>query len=182
MGNPAAIISVTVVAFFTDSISLGDMLNGSWGPSTGGGRGGNSSPSPTWAFVKTFFTTLPSTGPGSCIDVALNAVKGPLDTARKVAENVNKYAAPVTNALSSGAAYIAVNLNNMLRARQLDPFLGPAVAAGATTVSAGLNSVAAGVATAAPYVGAGLAIGAEGIMAIGVGKEAYAAVTGKCHP
>ena len=44
----------------------------------------------------------------------------------------------------------------MLRARQLDPFLGPAVAAGATTVSAGLNSVAAGVATAAPYVGAGL--------------------------
>ena len=43
MGNPAATISVTVVAFFTDSISLGDMLNGSWGPGNGGGRGtGNS--------------------------------------------------------------------------------------------------------------------------------------------
>ena len=43
MDNPAATISVTVVAFLTDSISLGDMLNGSWGPGNGGGRGtGNS--------------------------------------------------------------------------------------------------------------------------------------------
>ena len=43
MNNPAATISVTVVAFLTDSISLGDMLNGSWGPSNGGGGGGSSS-------------------------------------------------------------------------------------------------------------------------------------------
>jgi RHS repeat-associated protein len=143
-------------------------------------RGGNRS----WigTFVITFFTTVPSTGPGSCIDVALSAVKGPLDTAKKVAENVNKYAAPLANILSSGSAAIAVNLNSMLRSRQLDPFLGPAVAAAATTAAAGLSDLSAGVAATAPYVGAGLAIGAEVIGAIGVGKEAYAAATGKCHP
>lgn len=139
------------------------------------------SPSPTWAAIKTFFTA-PSTGPGSCIQVALDAAKGPLDKAGRLAQNAQKYAAPVARALSSGSAYIAVNLNDLLRARQLDPLLGPAIAAGATTVAAVASEVSAGVATAAPYVGYSLAIAAEGIALVGVIKEGHAAATGKCHP
>ena len=145
-----------------------------------GQTGGNSSW--TWRFVKIFFTTLPSTDPGSCLAVALDTAKVPLDTAKKVAENVNKYAAPLANGLSSGSAYIAVNLNNMLRARQLDPFLGPAVAAGATTVAAGLNTVAGGVARAVPYIGTGLLATADAVGIVAVVREGYAAATGKCHP
>jgi hypothetical protein len=114
--------------------------------------------------------------------VALDTAKIPLDAAKKVAENVNKYAAPLANGLSSGSAYIAVNLNNMLRARQLDPFLGPAVAAGATTVAAGLNTVAGGVARAVPYIGTGLLATADAVGIVAVVREGYAAATGKCHP
>jgi hypothetical protein len=45
-----------------------------------------------------------------------------------------------------------------------------------------LSDLSAGVAAAAPYVGAGLAISAEAIALVGVVKEGYAAATGKCHP
>src|SRR5713226_3009641 len=70
----------------------------------------------TWTFVKTFFTTLPSTGPGSCIDVALSAAKGPLDVAKKVggwradfcarAPNERRWAPP--HHLEGGAAPFVV--------------------------------------------------------------------------
>ena len=69
-----------------------------------------------------------------------------------------------------------------LRARQLDPFLGPAVAAGATTVAAGLNTVAGGVARAVPYIGTGLLATADAVGIVAVVREGYAAATGKCHP
>ena len=133
------------------------------------------------AAIKTFFT-LPSTGPGSCVAIVTNTMKGPLDTVSSVANKAKTYSAPVANALASGSAYSAVNLNNMLRTGQLDPFLGPAVAAGATTVAAGLNYVAAGIAQVTPYAGHVILAAADLFGFIGVAKEGYATATGKCHP
>jgi RHS repeat-associated protein len=72
MDNPAATISVTVVAFLTDSISLGDMLNGSWGPNGPLHSGGNSSWA--WTFTKTFVNGVlhgdrqPGQSFGACMD------------------------------------------------------------------------------------------------------------------
>ncbi len=65
---------------------------------------------------------------------------------------------------------VALDLNNMLRARQLDPFLGPAVAVGATTVATGLNYVAAGVARAIPYAGVALLATADAVGLVAVVK------------
>jgi hypothetical protein len=63
MDNPAARISVTLVGFFTDSISLSDMLNGSWGPSNGGGRGSGGGKGWWSTFASEFFKF--SGGPGN---------------------------------------------------------------------------------------------------------------------
>jgi len=112
----------------------------------------------------------------------LNTARGPLEAAKKVAENADKYAKGAANGLAGGAMVVSTGLNQMLRAKQLDPFLGPAVAAGATTVAAGLNYVAAGVARAAPYIGEGFVATADAVMLVGVVREGYAAATGKCHP
>jgi hypothetical protein len=70
----------------------------------------------------------------------------------------------------------------MLRARQLDPFLGPVVAASATTVAAGLSSLAAGITRAVPYVGVATLGTADAVGIVAVVGEGYAALTGKCHP
>jgi hypothetical protein len=139
---------------------------------------GNTSPSPTWAAIKTFFT-LPSTGPGSCIDVALSAVKPGLDMARSAAQNATKYGVPAANALSAGAMSTAVDLNNMLRARQLDPFLGPAVATAATATAATLSTVVPAVIKAIPYA---FFLTTDAVFAYGVIKEGVAAARGQCKP
>jgi hypothetical protein len=70
----------------------------------------------------------------------------------------------------------------MLRAKQLDPFLGPAVAAGARTIAAGLSSLSGAVAAAVPYAGTGL-VGAFDIFgSYAVIKEGIAAFQGTCKP
>lgn len=100
----------------------------------------------------------------------------------KVGQNVTKYAVPIANGLAAGAMSTAVELNNMLRAKQLDPFLGPAVAAGATTVAAGLNSLASGVARLAPYAPYALLGVTDVVLGYGVAKEGIAAAKGQCKP
>lgn len=85
--------------------------------------------------------------------LALTAVKKPLDMAGKAAQNAQKYAKPAAQALAYAGGTFAIDMNRMLVGRQLDPFLGPAVAAGTTIVAAGLESVAGGVAKAVPYTG-----------------------------
>jgi RHS repeat-associated protein len=146
--------------------------------------GADRTPSPFWAGVDAFFT-LPSTGPGSCIQVAADAMKeavnGSLNTVRSVSENLQTYARPVTSAMASGATSVAVNLNSMLKARQLDPFVGPAVAAGSSLVAYGANSVAATAARAVPRAGYVLIIAVEAAGIYAVIKEAKAAINGECR-
>ncbi len=137
--------------------------------------GGNSSW--TWTFVKTFFTTLPSKGPGSCIDVALNAAKTPLGAVQSAAKNVTKFVPPALPTLPFGSAWLGSQISRMAAAGAVEgEALGDAAMLGT------IGTVAAGVAKAVPYVGPVLAISAEGIALVGVIREGYAAATGKCHP
>jgi hypothetical protein len=110
-----------------------------------------------------------------------DAVSGSLSGVKKVSDYFQTYAQPVTSAIASGATSVAVNLNSMLKARQLDPFVGPAVAAGSGLVAYGANSVAATAASAVPYTGYGLIIAVEAFGGYAVFKEAKAAIRGECR-
>jgi RHS repeat-associated protein len=174
-GSPAG----GCASFYQDGVFIGNTCGSGGGGASNAGGGAYSSP--TWAAIATFFTP-PTTGQGSCVQVALDALNGPLNTIKSAAQNFQKYGTAGANAAASGATYVAVNLNNMLRARQLDPFLGPAVAGGASTIAAGLNYAASAVAAAAPYLGYAMGFAAEGVGFYAVGKEAVATFSGSCQP
>jgi hypothetical protein len=146
--------------------------------------GGGSSPSPTWAAIKTFFT-LPSTEPGSCIDVALSAMKRPITAVRSAAQNVTKYGAPIAPLLPGVAAQLGSMDPNSMYTFVLNPdgetvtAVLSANAVVATTVLPVVVQIAQAAIRATPYIAV---VGAEIIAAVGVGKEAYAVATGKCHP
>src|SRR5258708_25471310 len=91
----------------------GGCFNGSpnGGDDNGTGRGhtsgGNSSPSPTWAAIKTFFTP-PSTGPGSCTAVFLNSIQNSGGNAlRTTATHLPKYAQAAPSGLANAGAQAA---------------------------------------------------------------------------
>jgi len=185
---PDAFIHVDVWEAFLDGPSQCPAgMNCGFGPWTsassislgGGGGGGISIPSsPTWAFIKTFFTTLPSTGPDSCIDVALSAVKNPLNTVQNIAKNITKYVPPVTPTLPFGSAWLGSQISRMAAAGAVEgEALGDAAAL--ATVSSAASEAAPAIARATPY---GAAIAAELLAAYGVGKEFIAAAKGQCKP
>src|SRR5579859_902329 len=141
-----------------------------------------------WQWWGTFATNLApwnwkiNSSDGSCLAVFENTVTGPVKALKSVRDNVNKELLGMVGSAASGATNVSMELGDMLRKRQLDPFFGSAVVAGARTVAAGLNSLVAGVARALPFVARGVLIAGDAVMAVGVAKEGYAAATGKCHP
>jgi len=165
--------------------------DGSNAPTVNWGAGledfsGNSSPSPTWAAIKTFFTTLPSTGPGSCLAVFQEAAAEPLLTTYHATEGALEVGAALI-ATSLGAGSLANSLLDMKRANpmfggQLDPFLGPKVIAGARVVASvtGRFGLAAEHAAAAYLAPAALTAGVVSL-AYGVYQEGRAALNGTCH-
>jgi RHS repeat-associated protein len=181
--SPATAIGLETVNMYSDT---GDLLSStssdilsypSFSAAALLGQGGGNS-SWTWTFVRTFFTTLPSTGPGSCIDVALSAMKGPLTTAGNVAKNIAKYAAPVAPTLPIGSAWLGSQISRMVAAGAAE---GEALgdAAMLATIATAASEAAPTVMRAVPYVAAGAM---EGVAAYGVIQEARAAAAGKCHP
>jgi RHS repeat-associated protein len=81
--------------------SRGGDLGG--GGDRGDGGGGISIPSsPTWAFLKTLFSKPKlSTGPGSCIQVALDAAKDPLQAVHEVVHPLEENLAPLASMVQS---------------------------------------------------------------------------------
>lgn len=124
---------------------------------------------------------LPTSGTGSWFEVFENTVKGPVKALKSVRDNA-KDLLPTAGSAASGLTNVSIQLSDMLRKRQLDPFVGPAVVAGARIVAAGSNSLVAGVARAAPYVPQAVLIAGDAVLLTGVAREGYAALTGKCHP
>jgi RHS repeat-associated protein len=143
---------------------------------------GNSSPSPTWAAIKTFFTP-PSTGPGSCLAVFSNSVQGSAGSAaRSLATNVQKYGAALASGLG-GSSMTAAQGEEVLGAMVAGGQLSPAAGAVATNLVSGTAEVAS---AAAPYVvraGGTFAVGLFDVALLkGVADELRAALKGQCKP
>src|SRR5260370_27172513 len=130
-----------------------------WGPNPNSGlSGGNNSR--TWTFVKTFFTTLPSTGPGSCLQVALDAVKAPLNAVQSTARNVTKYVPPAVPTLPFGGTWLGSQISRMVAAGAAEgealgdaAILGTAATAASEAAPAVAGDVAYGAAFTAEVVG-----------------------------
>jgi RHS repeat-associated protein len=155
---------------------------GGGGAGAGGNNSGNSSPSPTWAAIKTFFTP-PSTGPGSCLAVFSNSVQGSAGSAaRSLAMNAQKYGAALASGLA-GSGVTAAQAEEVVGAMVAGGQLSPAVGAVATNVISGTAPLAA---AAAPYVvraGGTLAVGLFDVALLkGVADELRAALKGQCKP
>jgi RHS repeat-associated protein len=145
----------------------------------GGNSGGNSSPSPTWVAIKTFFTP-PSTGPGSCTAVFLNSIQNSGGNAlRTTATNLQKYG----QAAASGLARAGPQAEGTIAAMVAGGQLSPAVGAVATNIVTGTAPLAA---AAAPYVvtvgGYAVLAGLDVLLFKGVADELSAALKGQCKP
>jgi len=147
------------------------------------GSGGGGGSSPTMVFFKTLFT-LPSTGPGSCLAVFADAVKGPLKQTGTAARNKTKYIAPVAPLLPGAAAQLgSMDPNSM--------YTYTANADGTVTAVLSANAIVATTVAAAVAQGAQAAIKATPQITLGaidlallngVVKEASAALKGQCKP
>jgi hypothetical protein len=148
-------------------------------PSTGGGG-------IDWGWWRTFGKTLvtkPSTGAGSCLAVFTDASKKPLQLAGTAARTIQQNAAGL-----QGLSIVATNWAGSLDANAMRTSV---LAAGGTTTAAltanavtniGLANASRAVAAAVPKVPVAFLGAVDVILAIAVGKEAYAAATGQCHP
>jgi hypothetical protein len=163
------------------------------GPDIGGG---NSGPSPTWAAIKAFFT-LPSTGLGSCIQVALDAAQEPLQAVHELVhpleENLAPLAPMVQSPMPANPTAIAAELWSMTTGAAVATGRGP-IADDFRSLVQQASLILAGTAAAAtqyvaPIVQAvernfpvATAIAVETVGAYAVVKEEIAASRGQCKP
>src|SRR5258708_29111110 len=153
------------------------------GDDNGTGRGhtsgGNSSPSPTWAAIKTFFTP-PSPGPGPCTAVFLTFIqKSGGNALRTTATNLQKYG----QAAASGLANAGPQAEGTIAAMVAGGQLSPAVGAVATNIVTGAAPLAAAAAAYVVKVGgyAWLA-GLDVLLFKGVADELSPALKRRCKP
>jgi len=147
--------------------------------------GSDTIPSWTGTFLGSFFSgfTL-DFGPGSCLGVAVSAMKPAANAVGSAAKNIRQYApgliqsAPGTASIVSGGLNTMANYAQQMRAPTEDVAMF-------TTAAAALNVAASQVsawgATALAKLPTGLLATGDVVLGYGVYKEAQAALSGKCH-